>query len=326
MNALDIFLVAVIIASFFAIIMYYLGFFVKKKKTLLKMEIECDRKKQAAKLRNFIDFFWAKPERFWWISIYLLFMIALGIAIGKQWSYTMSVFFSFITIGFMIFARKSYLWFPARAKKRLEDFENAIREGIKKEISFEGDNIQCFAANDPEFHTEPQIFAFKTGVKKCKFPPLETNPKKQPVVEEQKLEFLILSREYFSICKEATPFSLLEPKRAPVMKGCDELRKAGECHEYYYSQMQNVQYDAKKECIKIIYNTGHEDVEFPCKKLDPNRKPAMKALKEKLRLTERQKLNKVAEHKHYEDLKEKRQCILPLDNKKNNDDKKEEAK
>jgi len=318
MNVLDIFLISVIIASFVAITMYYLGFFVKKKKNLLKLEIECDRKKQAAKVRNFIDFFWAKPERFWWISIYLLFMIALGIAIGKEWSYVVSVFFSFITIGFFIFARKSYLWFPERAKKRLEDFENAIKKEIKKEISFEGDNIQNFAANDPEFHTEPKIFTFKANVKKCKFPPLETNPKKQPVVQEQKLEFLVLSREYFSICKEATPYNLLNPPRAPVIRGCDELKKAGECHEYYYSQMQNVQYDAKKECIKIIYNTGHEDVEFYCKKLDPNRKPAMKALKEKLRLTERQKLNKVAEHKHYEDLKEKRQCVTEkLENKQN---------
>jgi len=178
---------------------------------------------------------------------------------------------------------------------------------VEQEISFEGDNIQRFAANDPEFHTKPQIFTFATGVKKFKFPPLEDNPKKQPVVSQQKLEFLILSREYFSICKGATPFDLLNPKRGPVPKKCVELQLAGECHEYYYSQMQNVQYDGKKECIRIIYNNGHPDVEFPCKKIAPNRKKAMKALKEKLRLTERQKLKKVEEHRHYEELKCKRE-------------------
>jgi hypothetical protein len=322
MNALDIFLIVVVTMSFSAIVMYYLGFFIKKKKGLLKLELECDRKIQEARIRNFIDYFWSNPYRFFWISVFLFFMIGLGMAIGTQVGYTMSVFFSFITIGFMIFARKSYVWFPKKAKKKLEDFENAIIKGIKEEISFEGDNIQCFAARDPEFHTKPQIFVFKTGVKKFKFPPLEDNPKKQPVVAQEKLEFLILSREYFSICKEATPFDLLNPKRAPVIKGCDELKKSGECHEYYYSQMQNVQYDAKKECIRIIYNTGHEDVEFPCKKIAPNRKPAMKALKEKLRLTERQKLNKVAEHKHYEELKRKREGNL--ENNQNNSEEEQE--
>ena len=42
-----------------------------------------------------------------------------------------------------------------------------------------------------------------------------------------------------------------------------------------------------------------------CKK-GGDQKEAMKALKEKLRLTERQKLQKIQEHKHYEDLKDKR--------------------
>ncbi len=41
---------------------------------------------------------------------------------------------------------------------------------------------------------------------------------KKPVIKSRKLEFLILSREYFSICKGATPFNLLEPKRAPIAK------------------------------------------------------------------------------------------------------------
>jgi len=116
-----------------------------------------------------------------------------------------------------------------------------------------------------------------------------------------------LSREYFSICKNSSTFDLLNPKRANEKKKCAEVAgSSGECHEYYYSQMQNVQYDAKNECIRIIYSadSGHEDVTFPCKK--PSAKAPLKALKEKLRLTERQKLQKILEHKNYEDIKDKR--------------------
>jgi hypothetical protein len=91
------------------------------------------------------------------------------------------------------------------------------------------------------------------------------------------------------------------------MKQCAEISgKAGECHEHYYSQMRNVEYDNAKECIRIIYYDERDDVEFPCKKLAPNRKPAMKALQEKLRLTERQRLHKIDEHEKFEKIQERR--------------------
>ena len=307
MTLLNIILLIVTVISGTAIITYNTNHKMNKKKASLKMQWECDKVLRKAKIDNFINYYWSEPLRFVWTSILLLFMMLLGIALNTPVGYIMSFIFLLITIAFMIFARKSYYWFPPKAKAKLVDFEKSIIDGIEKEISFEGDNIQRFAAKDPEFHTKPEIFTFATGVKKFKFPPLEDNPKKQPVVSQQKLEFLILSREYFSICKGATPFDLLNPKRGPVPKKCMELKVSGECHEYYYSQMQNVQYDGKKECIRIIYNNGHPDVEFPCKKIAPNRKKAMKALKEKLRLTERQKLRKVEEHRHYEELKFKRE-------------------
>ncbi len=79
---------------------------------------------------------------------------------------------------------------------------------------------------------------------------------KKPVIKSRKLEFLILSREYFSICKGATSFNLLEPKRAPIAKKCIILKNAGECNEYYYSQMQNVEYDG--EAIVIKYSAGFQ--------------------------------------------------------------------
>ncbi len=104
------------------------------------------------------------------------------------------------------------------AKEKLDSFERDIREGIKREITFEGDNIQKFSNRDDEFDTEPQIFEFPVNIEKFDYPLFERNPMKKPVIKSRKLEFLILSREYFSICKGATPFNLLEPKRAPMLK------------------------------------------------------------------------------------------------------------
>ena len=236
-----------------------------------------------------------------------MFLILLGMAVGGFWGILFSVFVTLCYIPFLVFARKSYLWFPKEAKKRLESFEKSITEAIKKEITFEGDKIQKFASQDEEFDSEPKIFTFPVNIKKFDYPLFENRPPKKTVISERKLEFLVLSREYFSICKGATPFNLLNPKLGPIPKKCPEIRACGECNEYYYSQMQNVEYDGKNECIRIIYYGDIEDVIFECKKAAPNRKPAMKALKEKLRLTERQRLRKIIEHKNYEDIKEKRE-------------------
>ena len=224
---------------------------------------------------------------------------------GNQWIWWIlfSVFITLCYIPFLVFARKSYLWFPKYAKEKLESFEKAVIEAIKKEVTLEGDNIQKFSDKDNEFDTEPKLFIFPVNVKKFDYPIFERYPIKKTIISERKLEFLILSREYFSICKSATLFNLTDPKRGPVAKKCPELKGGGECNEFYYSQMQNVEYDGK--AIVIKYNTGTPDVSFQCKK-GPMQKNAMKALKEKLRLTERQRLRKIQEHKNYEDIKEKR--------------------
>jgi len=57
-------------------------------------------------------------------------------------------------------------------------------------------------------------------------------------------------------------------------------------------------------------------VNFKCKK--GTHKPAMKALKEKLRIIERQRLRKIEEHKYYEDIKYRR---LKDDTQKQEEDK-----
>lgn len=278
--------------------------FYKGKKISFSNEWECEKALRRRLLSNWFYFFWSNPKRFIWITIFFLFLILLGIAVNGFWGILFSVFVILWYIPFLVFARKSYLWFPKFAKERLDSFEKAIINGIKKEITFEGDNIQKFSDKDTEFDTAPQIISFPVNMKKFDYPIFEKNPKKKTIFSERKLEFLILSREYFSICKGATPFNLLNPKRGPVFKKCPELRRAGECNEYYYSQMQNVKYDGK--AIIIIYNTGYPDVSFQCRK-GPAQKNAMKALKEKLRLTERQRLKKIVEHRNYEEIKAKRE-------------------
>jgi len=302
MNMLIYLLIAVALVASFIYVKMKLGTFFDIKKAALTNAEECRKVRRKEFFDNWYYFFWSKPMRFVWISITVIFLILLGIAFGTFWWVLASVFFTLLYIPFLIFARKSYVWFPKVAKERLDTFEKAIMDGIKKEITFDGDNIQSFSNKDEEFDTKPQIFSFPVNVTKFDYPLFETRPPKKTVFKTKKLKFLILSREYFSICKGATEFNLLEPKKAPLAKKCAYLKGAGECNEYYYSQMQNVEYDGK--AIHIIYNTGTPDVSFPCKK--GTHKKAMTALKEKLRLTERQRLKKIQEHKYYEDVKEKR--------------------
>jgi hypothetical protein len=246
--------------------------------------------------------------RFAWIMLFLTFLIALGFSLGSTWSIIMGFSFLIVSIFFLRFSIRSYKNFPAKAASSLEKFENEVRSGLENEISFKGDNIQVFSKKDDSFDTNPQIFSFPTNISKISFPPLQTNVRKQPIIHTRKLEFFILSREYFSICQSAATFNLLSPDRAGPPKKCVELPgRAGECHEHYYSQMRNVEYDTANECIRIIYYDERDDVEFPCKKINPDRKPAIKALQEKLRLTERQRLHKIDEHEKYENILDRRE-------------------
>jgi len=295
--------------------LYYLYYLlarkVKGKQTAWGTAQACLKENRKIAMRNRLDYFWKESMTFAWISLFLTFFIFLGLAIGTTLSIISSVIFLLITLFFGMFSIRSYNAFETKAKARLEEFEASVRSAIHSEISFNGDNIQSFSDADEAFDTKPQVFEFPTAITKVAFPPLEKNAKKHTIISTRKIEFLILSREYFSICRGAGTFSLFAP--AQDVKGKEKKGTAGDCNEFYYSQMQNVQYDTTNECIRIIYNadSGHEDVTFPCKK--PAAKAPLKALKEKLRLTERQKLQKVQEHKSYEDIKDKRVQLEELE-------------
>jgi hypothetical protein len=296
---------------FIAILIYILYLILNKKikhgNTLKTTKKNCAKEKKRVAKRNKYDYFWKEYMTFSWITLLLGLSIFLGFSTKHIFGILYSVMSIFLFIYFMNFAIKNYLRFEEKAKKRIDDFEEQVRASIDSEISFNGDNIQTFTDGDDGFDTKVQKFEFPTAVTRIPFPPLEKNAKNHKIISTRRLEFLVLSREYFSICKNTSTFNLLDPK---LDKKCIEAKgAAGECDEYYYSQMQNVQYDNEKECIRIIYNTntGHKNVTFDCKKIAANRKPAMKALKEKLRLTERQKLHKINEHEKYEELKDRRE-------------------
>ena len=313
-EAIAAFLASLLVLGFLAAFIFMVFLKVSAKKS----ELDAARAKKkkardalkAKRKRNYIDYFWSDKDRFLWISIFLLFFIFLGLSIHTYISIMFSIVMTALSVIFLFFAYQSYKQFPAKAKAELEKFENKIMEDVKKEVSFDGDNIQIFSNEDKEFNTQPQIFSFPTQVTKIPFPPFQMIAKNQAIIATRKFEYLVLSREYFSIGKGASKFDLLNPTPP----------KAGEFDEYYYSQMRNVQYDAKKECINIIYRDHEDDVSFPCKKLNKDLKPAMKALKEKLRLNERQKMRKIEEHKYYEDIKDKRK------KEEVQEEKKEEAK
>lgn len=308
MHTLTIFIlvtlsVIALAAIFWTIIQYYLAK-IKKRKGLKTNKKACKQVERAIWIRNHTDYFWSDSSRFAWISIFMIFFIALGIVSEHTVGYLFSISVGFFFLFFLWFAQRSYIQFEDKAKAQLSAFENTIKNAIRKEISFEGDNIQRFSDQDYICETDVKIFEFPIQKKTVPFPPFEDNVKKQPIILSRKLEFLILSREYFSICKGATTFNLLDPARAGVPKKCAEIKAPGECHEYYYSQMRNVVY--QDDSIQIIFENEEDNVVFKCPKAAANRKPAMKALKEKLRITERQRLKKIDEHRKFEDLYDKR--------------------
>ncbi|SFV64754.1 hypothetical protein MNB_SV-14-1418 [hydrothermal vent metagenome] len=299
-EAIAMFFASLLLLGFLAAFLFMVFLKVSAKKS--EIDVARAKKKKAKdalkakRKRNYIDYFWSDKDRFLWISMFLIFFIFLGLSIHTYISIMFSIAVTALSVIFLFFAYQSYKNFPIKAKAELDKFENKIMEQVEKEVSFDGDNIQVFSNKDDEFDTKPQIFKFPTNVTKIPFPPFQMLPKKQAIIATRKHEFLVLSREYFSIGKNASMFDLLNPKPP----------KAGEFDEYYYSQMRNVQYDAKAQTINIIYRDHEDDVSFPCKKLNKDLKPAMKALKEKLRLNERQRMRKIEEHKHYEDIKARR--------------------
>lgn len=286
--------------------MFYTGNEYKKRKGAFVKNRDIKKLQRDANWEDFKNFFWRDPQYFMWTTVILSFLALLGLAIGGIGGYIMSFLF-FVLMGlFVYWSRQSYVRFPKIAKERLDKFNEEVRTAIHKQVSFEADNIQRFADQDSEFDTEPRIFEFPVETKKMNYHPFNIELKKgdNNMIIEQKLEFLVLSREYFSICQKAPKFNFFNHRGDAKKKFAPKKGVPGACNEFYYSQMANVQYDGK--AIRIIYEGNKEDAVFTCKPTDKATQPAIKALKEKLRLTERQKFRKMQEHLSYEEIKAKR--------------------
>jgi len=299
--ALLLLLIVVLALSFF--IYSALNIKYEKKKAEYSNQSTCRQVYRQQFIRNWTDYFWSNSMRFAWITLTLISIIIYGITVAiylhvEEAAYV-SIFFSIITILFFIFSYVSYKNFPQKAKKALTDFENAIKAGLQKETDLNGDIIQKFAKENAG--EEEYLFDFVIGPKKIDFPPFENRPAKKPVISERKLEFLLLSREFFSICQGATPFNLLNPERLPQNKKCALKKAAGACKEYYYSQVKNVTYE--NENIVIYFNNGDEPIKYSCPKKLGKHAEIINAFRDKLRITERQRLAKIDEHKKFIDIK-----------------------
>jgi hypothetical protein len=283
----------------------------EKKKTEITNSASCRQVFRQQSIRNWTDYFWSNSMRFAWITLILISIIIYGFTIAinlhiKEGSY-ISIIFSIITIFFFYFSYKSYKNFPEKAKAALIEFETAIKGGIGKETNYDGDNIQKFTKESDRIDENEDIFEFPVGPKKINFPPFENRPPKKPIFAERKLEFLFLSKEFFSICQGATPFNLLNPAKLPDKKKCAPKKAAGPCKEFYYSQVKNVTYE--NESVTIYFNNGDETITFSSPKKLGKHSAVIAAFRDKLRITERQRLSKVDEHKKFIDIQEDKNTI-----------------
>ncbi len=277
----------------------------QEKKEENKDNQSCEEKKDAVLDKIEEDFRWFSPEYYSFRTLLITFLVALGLALGYTLSGIPSItalILSFLAfIGLLVFLRMAHTRYTQAqnpAKEKLDTFEEQLDKSLNKAIEFQGDKIQSFSKADEEFDTETKSFTFVVKKVKKSFPKF-WNSKAPSFIIEQKKEFLVLSSDYFNIFKNASTFDLLNPK---FNKDC-ELAPAnvGEGIEHYYSQMKSVEYN-KDEGAIVIYYYNDEPVKFICKK-DAK---AIKALQEKLRLTERQRLRKIDEHENYEKIRDRR--------------------
>ncbi len=271
----------------------YLNDKLRRKKDARNTKIACQKVKKTIAYRNRIDYFWKETKTVTRISLVLIILIILGIATETVYGVLSSILFTLIAGLFGLFAYKSFFDFETKTKERLDLFENRIRQAVEKEAGMiEAATMGMMdEQGNPVLKTE--IFEFNASVKKIPFPPLEKDVKEQKIISTRRLEFLILGVNYFSVCKSATLYNLLQPAQEDADKLCAEKKGAlGECSEFYYSQVQRIEYDTAKECVRIIFDFDHEDIEFACKKTAACRKAATGAFRERLRITERQRLRK----------------------------------
>ncbi len=298
----------------------------KDKKKSKNNKKKCRVVERAYKTRLWQEFFWETPKKF--LNISFVFFLLIFITIN-----TRELFFIFIglliLIFYIYFIYQSYLKykiFPIEAKKRIEEFETPIRDGVRKAVSFPGDTVKQYLLGDELTSQDLHniiIIEQVQDVKKIDYPPFIPD-KDKAIISERKLSFVVFTNEFICAFVGASKFNLIKPDRKEEKDGCEEKLKGalgGTEQEHYYSKIEFGKFE--ENTFKIYYRDGREfelvTLAGKAPELKDKKAKVMAALKLKLRVTERQVLRKVDEYTKLEQLK-----ILREDSKERDSEGKEE--
>jgi len=311
-----------------------LDFNTKKKKLLNKQK--CKKVERYHKRRLWDHYFWHKPSRFFYINGAFIVLTAISISFMNIFSIILAIILLITYILFLRWALIRYRALPKIASKKLEIFEEPIKEAIKKVAIFPGDVQDTITKASLEDDILSQdltgnvYFELPKEITKLDFPPLAP-PAKRTVIQTRKLEYVLLTYEFITSYTKAAKFDLLNPGRKPEKDGCEEKTKgalgpAG--MEHYYSNISHGEF--VDDTIKIHYKDGkvYDLIKVTGKPPDVKKISGniLKALKFKLRIVERQKLRKIDEFAKMEIIKHFRREEKEIKNKEESDIKAEEKK
>jgi len=290
---------------------------IKKKLSILKEnrtnKKECEKAKRLDIKRRYTDYFWAQPMWFIIISLAFFMLYTISLFIYDATGVWLFVLIFALYLVFVLNAILSYINFPKIAAERFNEHKQAIINSICNDLNSHRDRVNEFLA---KYHLDTDARSSKedcidnmiihpTGVSKFDFPPyLKFDAPKKNVIAKSTLQVIVLERDFMFVCPNTTEFDLLHPKRGDLKKKCAYTRAAGECEDIFYSLIKYIAYE--DEAIKLYF---WNDIEEPkiiakvAKKEDA--KPTIARIREKIRLVERQRLNKIAEVLHFERLKDK---------------------
>jgi hypothetical protein len=223
--------------------------------------------------------------------------------------------FIFIFVCYLVFVKYTISWyinFPKIAAERFGEHKKAILDAICKDLDSHRDKINEFLAkynldSDTISSTDDctkNMIVHPTGVAKFNFPPfIKLDEPKKTVVAKSTLQVIVLERDFMLVCPKTTEFDLLHPKRKEKKKKCALHRVAGDCKDIFYSTIKTIKYDGDEAAIKIFFwdSVNEEPLLIKVKKKE-DAKPTIGRIKEKIRLVERQRLNKIAEVLNFEKL------------------------
>jgi hypothetical protein len=306
----------------FLIILFGTFIYIGYKSTRKKLDIlkekweqasECEKAKWQDKKRRYTDYFWANPWLFVVGSLGFFMLYALSLFLYDA---TGIWLFIFIFVCYLVFVKYTISWyinFPKIAAERFGEHKKAILDAICKDLDSHRDKINEFLAkynldSDTRGSNDDctkNMIVHPIGVAKFDFPPfIALDAGKKNVIAKSTLQVIVLERDFMFVCLNTTEFDLLYPKRKDKKKKCDINRGMGDCKDIFYSTIKYIAYDGDEAAIKIYFweNVNEEPFLIKVAKKE-DAKPTIDKIKEKIRLVERQRLNKIAEVLNFERLR-----------------------